>query len=174
MNTFRIIVINITLDQHFSFNLFCRWIWGAFSKTIPFQKNLSFIMTDQIPFREDLQGKLSDHLANERTFLAWMRTSIGIMAFGFVVVKFTLFVKQISIVLQKTLPVPGHGYTSAMGIFLVAFGAVVGLLAYFRYRTVDKQLANTNYRPSTLLSTVLAVCILVIGILLVLYLLNSI
>ncbi|MFZ6006727.1 MAG: YidH family protein, partial [Nitrospirota bacterium] len=36
------------------------------------------------------------HMANERTFLAWIRTSIGIMAFGFVVEKFALFVKQIS------------------------------------------------------------------------------
>ncbi|HEY8734747.1 MAG TPA: DUF202 domain-containing protein [Puia sp.] len=120
------------------------------------------------------EGKLSDHLANERTFLAWIRTSIGIMAFGFVVVKFTLFVKQISIVFQKTLPVPGHEYTSVMGIFLVAFGAIVGVSAFFRYRTVEKQLANTNYRPSTVLSTVLAIFILVIGSLLVLYLWHSI
>ena len=34
------------------------------------------------------------HMANERTFLAWIRTSIGIMAFGFVVEKFALFMKQ--------------------------------------------------------------------------------
>ncbi|QEM08229.1 DUF202 domain-containing protein [Mucilaginibacter rubeus] len=33
----------------------------------------------------------SDHLANERTFLAWIRTSIALMGFGFVVVKFSLF-----------------------------------------------------------------------------------
>jgi putative membrane protein len=90
------------------------------------------------------------------------------------VVKFTLFVKQISIVFQKTLPVPGHEYTSVMGIFLVAFGAIVGVSAFFRYRTVEKQLANTNYRPSTVLSTVLAIFILVIGSLLVLYLWHSI
>ncbi len=47
------------------------------------------------------QGNTSDHLANERTFLAWIRTSIGIMAFGFVVVKFSLFVKQLSILVGK-------------------------------------------------------------------------
>ena len=35
----------------------------------------------------------SDHMANERTFLAWVRTSIAIMAFGFVVEKFALFIK---------------------------------------------------------------------------------
>ena len=38
-------------------------------------------------------------MANERTFLAWIRTSIGIMAFGFVVEKFALFLKQVSYLL---------------------------------------------------------------------------
>ena len=36
-------------------------------------------------------GNRRVHMANERTFLAWIRTSIGIMAFGFVVEKFALF-----------------------------------------------------------------------------------
>jgi len=42
------------------------------------------------------------HMANERTFLAWMRTSMGIMALGFVVEKFALFIKQVSYVLGKS------------------------------------------------------------------------
>lgn len=42
------------------------------------------------------------HMANERTFLAWIRTSIGIMAFGFVVEKFALFIKQVSFFLGKS------------------------------------------------------------------------
>jgi putative membrane protein len=120
------------------------------------------------------EGKISDHLANERTFLAWIRTSIGIMAFGFVVVKFTLFVRQLSIVLNKPVPANEHGYSSIMGIVLVGFGAVIGLLAFSRYKTIEKQLSNTNYRPSNTLTTLLAVSILVIGILLVAYILQSI
>jgi putative membrane protein len=40
-------------------------------------------------------------MANERTFLAWIRTSIGIMAFGFVVEKFALFIKQMSLIFGK-------------------------------------------------------------------------
>ena len=52
---------------------------------------------------EEKKNNASDHLANERTFLAWIRTSIGIMAFGFVVVKFSLFVKQISLILGKEI-----------------------------------------------------------------------
>jgi putative membrane protein len=35
----------------------------------------------------------SDHAANERTYLAWVRTAIAVMAFGFLVEKFDLFVK---------------------------------------------------------------------------------
>ena len=34
----------------------------------------------------------SDHAANERTFLAWVRTAIAVIAFGFVIEKFNLFV----------------------------------------------------------------------------------
>jgi putative membrane protein len=36
-------------------------------------------------------GNYSDHAANERTFLAWVRTGIAVIAFGFVVEKFNLF-----------------------------------------------------------------------------------
>lgn len=119
-------------------------------------------------------GNPSDHLANERTFLAWIRTSIGIMAFGFVVVKFTLFVKQLSIVLQKPLQIQSHGYSSIIGIFLVAFGVLTGLLSFIRYKIIEKQLRNADYVPSTFLATLLTICILLIGIFLVIYLIASI
>jgi putative membrane protein len=36
-------------------------------------------------------SNFSDHAANERTFLAWLRTGIAIIAFGFVVEKFNIF-----------------------------------------------------------------------------------
>jgi uncharacterized membrane protein YidH (DUF202 family) len=80
------------------------------------------------------------HMANERTFLAWIRTSIGIMAFGFVVEKFALFMKQVSYFLgrsniDQTVP-PSHGYSSIFGIFLVGLVALMGVLAFIRYKTV--------------------------------------
>ena len=37
--------------------------------------------------------RYSDHAANERTFLAWVRTAIAVMAFGFVIERFDLFLK---------------------------------------------------------------------------------
>jgi putative membrane protein len=41
-------------------------------------------------------GGYSDHAANERTFLAWVRTGIAIIAFGFVIEKFNLFLLTIA------------------------------------------------------------------------------
>jgi putative membrane protein len=118
-------------------------------------------------------GKISDHLANERTFLAWIRTSVGLMGFGFVVVKFSIFVKQISIDMGRSIPVTSHGYSSAMGIGLVAFGALIGILSFSRYRKIEKQISDPEYKPSGILINLLAAAILVIGILLVIYLLAS-
>jgi hypothetical protein len=40
--------------------------------------------------------RFSDHSANERTFLAWVRTGISVIAFGFVVEKFNLFIETIA------------------------------------------------------------------------------
>ena len=113
----------------------------------------------------------SDHLANERTFLAWIRTSIAIMGFGFVVVKFSLFIKQISLVLNnKQAILPGKGYSTQIGIILVAVGALMAFYAYQRYRITEKQLINKAYRPSFLPSLLLTLGILVTGVLLVIYL----
>ena len=113
----------------------------------------------------------SDHLANERTFLAWVRTSIAIMGFGFVVVKFALFIKQISLVLNnKQTVLPGKGYSSHIGILLVAIGVFMAFYSYIRYRITEKQLSDGAYRPSFLPSLLLTLAILIVGVLLVIYL----
>ena len=113
----------------------------------------------------------SDHLANERTFLAWIRTSIAIMGFGFVVVKFALFIKQISLVLtNKQAVLPGKGYSTQIGILLVAVGAFMAMYSYLRYRTTEKQLINSAYKPSVLPALILTIGIVIVGTLLVIYL----
>ncbi len=117
-------------------------------------------------------------MANERTFLAWIRTSIGIMAFGFVVEKFALFVKQISYFLGKTgvpetqMP-PPHGYSSVFGILLVALGAIIAVLAFIRYKKVEQEIDVETYKPSTILDVLVAILVVAVGGFLVLYLIQS-
>lgn len=119
------------------------------------------------------QGNPGDHLANERTFLAWMRTSVGIMAFGFVVVKFSLFVKQISLIVGKGDIIQNRGYSAIVGIVLVAVGTVTSVLSYIRYKQTEKQLREGYYNHSSLLITVLTAFIFLISILLIAYLVES-
>jgi len=114
------------------------------------------------------------HMANERTFLAWIRTSIGIMAFGFVVEKFALFVRQISYILGKEVVPPPRGYSSFFGISLVALGALIGVLSFIRYKKVEKQIDEDTYQPSLILDILLIISILAIGIFLMIYLIHSI
>jgi len=113
------------------------------------------------------------HLANERTFLAWIRTSISIMAFGFVVERFSLFMKQLSYYIGKEATPPPAGYSSVLGIILVGLGAIMGVLAFFRYKTIERQIELDTYVPSMLLDILLTLAVLTVGIFLVLYLVHS-
>jgi len=128
------------------------------------------------PGKETSATKARDrrvHMANERTFLAWIRTSIAVMAFGFVVEKFSLFVKQLSYYLGKEAAPPTPGYSSVVGILLVGLGAVMGVLAYIRYRSVERQIENDTYAPLPVLSVLLMLSVLAVGLFLVLYLVHT-
>lgn len=146
-----------------------------------FLRGIDFLVLQQTcTMNDDPQGRLSkakgsatDHLANERTFLAWIRTAIAIMAFGFVVVKFALFVRQVSMVMGREQAVPSQGRSAAIGIFLVILGAVVALLAYFRYRHIEKLLESSGYFPSKRLSLVITIAIVICSLLLVWYLMPN-
>jgi uncharacterized membrane protein YidH (DUF202 family) len=113
----------------------------------------------------------TDHLANERTFLAWIRTNLGIMAFGFVIERFSFFVKQIAIYSgNPEMPVKG---SSGFGIILVAFGALLCLFAFLRFKETEKRINNNTDQPSILLNTILAFSVFLVGVFLVVYLIGS-
>jgi putative membrane protein len=117
------------------------------------------------------------HMANERTFLAWIRTSIGIMAFGFVVEKFAFFINNLSYLLSKsTIPEttpPSSEYSKIIGIILVAMGALMGVLSFIRYKKVEREIDEDTFRPSLILDILVAMGILTIGIFLVLYMVHN-
>ena len=132
------------------------------------------------------QGRVQNrrvHMANERTFLAWIRTSIGIMAFGFVVEKFGLFIKQMGCFLEQSAPglpksprplPPSPGYSSILGLILIALGALMGVLAFIRYKRTEKQIDDDTYQPSLILDILLTLSITAIGLFLLIYLWHSI
>jgi putative membrane protein len=93
--------------------------------------------------------RYGDHAANERTFLAWVRTAIAIMAFGFLVEKFDLFL-QIggrSLVGHEP-PVGGQLLGNIAGLLLIVLGGATMVLAIIRFRKTAADIDSPQQRPS--------------------------
>ncbi|WP_083681693.1 YidH family protein [Archangium sp. Cb G35] len=72
--------------------------------------------------------------AAERTLLAWVRTGLAMMGFGFVVARFGAFLRALGVTAPGALPEEGHASASmAAGILMVAFGVVANLVAVRRF-----------------------------------------
>jgi putative membrane protein len=79
--------------------------------------------------------RYSDHAANERTFLAWIRTAIAVMAFGFLVERFDLFLEIAGQSLaRRALSPTGQLVGNVAGLILIVLGAATIVLATWRFR----------------------------------------
>jgi putative membrane protein len=78
--------------------------------------------------------------AAERTFLAWIRTGLGLMGVGFAVARFGLFLREFRSS-QSKVPVPSSGLSEWSGVALVALGVLVTLSATFRHFQVVRELS---------------------------------
>lgn len=93
-------------------------------------------MTNEMPTpaaRESVHIDPRVPLALERTFLAWIRTALAMMGFGFVVARFGLFLRELERIRGGNVP-PANGISPLMGTALVALGVGAAVWAAFRYR----------------------------------------
>jgi putative membrane protein len=87
------------------------------------------------------------HMAAERTFLAWIRTGLALMGFGFVVARFGLFLQELA-----SVGVPhrqGPSLSLPIGIALIALGIVVIVTAGFRHYRSLRSFALGNFRATS-------------------------
>jgi putative membrane protein len=83
------------------------------------------------------KSNASDYLAAERTFLAWVRTALALMGFGFVVARFGLFLRELQIA-QPSLRPRGYGFSVWFGTSLIVLGTLISMSSSWRYvRLVD-------------------------------------
>ena len=75
--------------------------------------------------------RATDVLANERTFLAWIRTALALAGFGFVIARFALFTREFLLITHSTLP--ENGLSAGLGGSMVVAGIVTAVYGSYRY-----------------------------------------
>ena len=92
--------------------------------------------------------RYSDHAANERTFLAWVRTAIAIMAFGFLVQKFDLFLRIAAGSLNARSPSAGSQIVGNIaGMLLIVLGGTMMAFAAIRFHRTTRDIDAKEVRP---------------------------
>ncbi|MBV9971498.1 MAG: DUF202 domain-containing protein [Xanthobacteraceae bacterium] len=114
----------------------------------------------------------SDHAANERTFLAWVRTAIAVMAFGFIVEKFDLFLEVAAPSLAgRTLLAPGQRLGNVAGLALIGMGTLIVAVSAVRFIVTERRIDSEDlHRGGSRFDIVLALLLIMLGCFLALYL----
>jgi len=94
-------------------------------------------MEDQTMQPSDVRA--TDVLANERTYLAYVRTAIAFIGFGFVVARFSLFVREMSVVAHLGMAQAG-AISTVFGAIMAGFGILFGLVGGYRYAATHRAL----------------------------------
>jgi len=106
--------------------------------------------------------RATDTLANERTYLAYVRTALAFIAFGFVIARFSLFAREFSTLIHSANPAPG--LSTMFGTAMAVFGILVALLGAWRYGVTDRGLrAGRVETLSTLTGYVISLFVVAIG-----------
>lgn len=82
--------------------------------------------------------RATDTLANERTFLAYVRTALAFIGFGFVIARFALFQREVSLVAH--ISIGGSGASTAFGTIMAIAGIFTGAYGSLRYALTDRAL----------------------------------
>jgi putative membrane protein len=82
------------------------------------------------------------HLAAERTLLAWLRTGIALMGFGFVVARFGVFLRELAPLAHA--PATRQTHAEVIGVVLVAAGVGLNVWASIRHTRMLRQFSETG------------------------------
>jgi putative membrane protein len=99
------------------------------------------------------------YFAAERTFLAWIRTGLGLMGVGFAVSRFGLFLREFSATQSQPQHIP-TAHSVAAGVALVALGVLVTVAATIQHFTLVRQLAAGTWQAGHVSRTAVALAVL--------------
>jgi putative membrane protein len=114
-------------------------------------------------------SRARDHLANERTFLAWVRTALGLIGLGFVLARMGLFLQQLAMAggdAPRHHLRAGHEFMVTGVVFLVIGTGLCGWTGWLYHRTLWA-IEKGRYEPARSTVTFLTAAVVVGGLIIV-------
>ena len=109
-----------------------------------------------------------DHLANERTFLAWIRTGVATIVFGFAVGRFAIALQELMQFEKR--PATTTGLTAWLGMISIVAGVLLIVAGLYRYRQTRVQIDSISFEPAGPIIDLVAVLLALFGVVLAGYL----
>ena len=113
-------------------------------------------------------NRARDHLANERTFLAWVRTGVATIVFGFAIGRFSIAIRELMQAQGRKPTTPG--ITAWLGLISIIGGVLLIIAGMMRYRKTRLQLDTGSFEPAGFVIDLVSVILAVFGIALAVYL----
>ena len=116
-------------------------------------------------------NRARDHLANERTFLAWVRTGAAIVVFGFAIGRFAIAMRQLTAL--QGHPVRTAGISVWMGSGAIVAGVALVVAGLMRYRKTRAQLDSGTFEPAGFVVDLITILTVLFGLALAAYLIYT-
>jgi putative membrane protein len=127
---------------------------------------------------EDSSERLQQYLANQRTFLSWVRTSIALIGLGFAIERFSIFLQQFRLIADpdttgNATSATTHEYSALIGIGMIVVGTGLIIYALKNYLDSNKTIASGRYMPKNTIVYTASAIIIGLGIIMIIFLIGQ-
>ena len=124
---------------------------------------------------EDSSERLQQYLANQRTFLSWVRTSVALIGLGFAIERFSIFLQQFRLIagsdaIGNTSSATAHEYSALVGIGMIIVGTSLIVYALKNYLDTNKTIASGRHMPKNAIVYTASATIIGIGLIMIIFL----
>jgi putative membrane protein len=124
---------------------------------------------------EDSSERSQQYLANQRTFLSWVRTSIALIGLGFAIERFSIFLQQFRLIADPDAAANVASstvdeYSALVGIGMIVVGTGLVVYALKNYLESNKTIASGKYVPKNAIVYTASAAIIGLGIIMIIFL----
>jgi putative membrane protein len=127
---------------------------------------------------EDGSERLQQYLANQRTFLSWVRTSVALIGLGFAIERFSIFLQQFRLIADpdatgNAASATADQYSALIGIGMIVIGTGLIVYALKNYLDSNKTIASGKYMPKNAIIYAASAAVIGLGIIMIIFLVGQ-